>query len=174
MNPASDSGRSPLGMRSPLVVFCIALAVHGCVARPNKPHPTDAELLAYFHQHRADLDRLRENDQARARLGPDSVDIAAFQDWSRLIRRLGLPGGGSIESANRIFIPVHSRSVGADSVDVKGFAWIDSVGTQGARIDTLRELDSLDPRAPGSAGRHVRHVDSNWYLYRSIGLAIRD
>ena len=161
-------------MRFPLLVCCVALAIHGCAVRSDKPHPTDAELMAYFHQHRVDLELLRENDQAKARLGADTVDVAMFQEWSRLIRRLGLPGGGSIESANRIFIPVRGRRLGADSVDVKGFAWIDSTGIVGARIDTLSDLDSLDPRARESAGRHVRHVDSNWYVYRWIDVRMRD
>jgi hypothetical protein len=87
---------------------------------------------------------------------------------------LDFRGGGWIESANRIFIPVNGRRLGSDSVDVKGFAWIDSVGSIGAQIDTLTDLDALDPRARQSGGRHVRPLERSWYVYRWIGVRMRD
>src|SRR5262245_55692290 len=160
-------------MRAPALLVGGVL-LFGCAIKRDRPHPTDAQLLTFFHEHRADLDRLRENCQAKARLGADTFDVGAYQEWAALVRRLGLPGGGAIESANRVFIPVNGRPVGSDSVDVKGFAWIDSAGSIGARIDTLTNLDALDPRARQSGGRHVRPLERSWYVYRWIDVRMRD
>jgi len=164
--------RYPMLCRVLLAASCVVAP--GCATNWERPHPTDAQLIAYFQEHRTDLDLLRENDQARARLGVDTFAVKGFKEWTRLIRRLGLPGGGWIESQNRIFIPVNGRRLGRDSVDVKGFAWIDSVGVIGARIDTLTDLDALDPRARGSSGRHVRHLERFWYVYRWIDVRMRE
>jgi hypothetical protein len=164
--------------RSPLLCWVLlstsCVVAPGCAKIRERTHPTDAQLIAYFHEHRADLDRLREIDEARVRLGVDTFAVRGFQEWTRLIRRLRLPGGGAIESANRIFIPVNGRRLARDSVDVKGFAWIDSLGAIGARIDTLTDLDALGPRARGSGGRHVRHLERFWHVYRWIDVRMRE
>lgn len=157
--------RRVLAMAIPLL---LALGGAGCGHRPTRP-PTDGELKVFFDAHRADLDSLRANSQASMRFGPNDRDPALFREWVRLIRRIGLPGGGAVESVNRIFVPVWSRTLGVDSVDSKGFAWVDSIQPRGSDLDTLTDLDNLDPRAPSRAGRHLRHLDGHWWIYRWIG-----
>ena len=151
-------------------VIAMAIArvfVGGCDQRP--PRPTDPELEVFFHAHRADLDSLRANSQAQMRLGEGRFDSALSWEWQRLVRKLGLPGGGAVESVDRIFIPVWSMAIPGDSVDSKGFAWVDSVQPRGADLDTLTDLDHLDPRARSGAGRHLLHVEGHWWIYRWFG-----
>jgi len=148
-----------LAMAIPLV---LALDAAGCDQRPSRP-PSDHELTVFFHAHRADLDSLRRNDQATMRLGEGRRDPALSWEWQRLVERIGLPGGGALETANRIFIPVWSRPMGVDSVDSKGFAWVDSIQPRGADLDTLTDLDVRT-----GPGRHLRHLEGHWWIYRWI------
>jgi hypothetical protein len=151
-------------MAIPLV---FALGGMGCDHRPTRP-PTDRELKIFFDAHRADLDSLRANSQASMRLGAIRRDPALSREWQRLVERIGLPGGGTVESVNRIFVPVWSQAMGADSVDSKGFAWVDSIQPPGSRLDTLTHLDRMDPHARSSAGRHLLHLEGHWWIYRWI------
>lgn len=155
-----------------LLSFCGALlAMAGCA--PQGPLPQDAELIAFFHAHRADLDLLRDNGQASMRDGKD-YDPALYQEWVRLIRKLDLPGGGSRESDQRILIPAaRARRIGNGLIDVKGFAWIEFVA-KGEPVDTLESLDLLDARAFQVPGRHLRHLEGHWWLYRQIAPPAED
>ena len=101
-------------------------------------------------------------------------DPELAQRWERLIRRLGLPGGGAVEHVNRIFIPAGGHPLDRDMVDSKGFAWLDSVMPRGIRFDTLASLDTIDPHAFQTPGRHIRHLEGHWWLYRWIGARERD
>src|SRR5262245_13788618 len=105
-------------------LICLAVGLAGCGKRPDDSHPSDAKLIAYFHDHRADLDLLRANLQARAQVGFDSLDPVLRGQESELLKRLELRGTGAYEDSNRIFFRVHARPLGRDSVDTKGFAWI--------------------------------------------------
>ena len=75
---------------------------------------------------------------------------------------------------NRIFIPAGGHPLDRDMVDSKGFAWLDSVMPRDIRFDTLASLDTLDPHAFETPGRHIRHLEGHWWLYRWIGARERD
>jgi len=79
-----------------------------------------------------------------------------------------------VEHVNRIFIPAGGHPLDRDMVDSKGFAWLDSVMPRGIRFDTLASLDTLDPHAFETPGRHIRHLEGHWWLYRWIGARERD
>lgn len=156
-----------------LALACALAGAPGCRREP-RTLPSDEELIAFFREHRADLDSLRETDQAQLRFGPNDRDPVLTQRWTRLIRRLGLPGGGALELTTRIFIPVAGRPLGRELIDVKGFAWVDSIQPRGARLDTLTNLDTLDPRMLATPGRHLRHLDGAWWLFRWVDRPVRD
>lgn len=167
--------KGPSGGRT-LLLLALACALGGAPGCRREPRtlPPDEELIAFFEAHRADLDSLRETDQATLRFGPNDRDPALTARWTWLIQKLGLPGGGSLELTTRIFIPVASRPLGRELVDVKGFAWVDSIQPGGARLDTLTSLDTLDPRMLAIPGRHLRHLDGAWWLYRWVDRPVRD
>jgi hypothetical protein len=131
--------------------------------------PADEELVAFFRAHRADLDSLRINGQAQIRFGPNDRDPGLVQQREEILRRLGLPGAGTLESTNRIFMSAGSRRLGPHLAEWKGFAWIDSVQPKGAMLDTVANLDSLDEQALKSPVRHIRHLEGHWWLYRQVG-----
>ena len=172
------SFRRPPRPTSASVVLAVALVVLGLAGASgcgseHKTLPPDEELIGFFHAHRVDLDSLRETYQMQVRRGVD-YDPELAQRWERLIRRLGLPGGGAVEHVNRIFIPAGGHPLDRDMVDSKGFAWLDSVMPRGIRFDTLASLDTLDPHAFETPGRHIRHLEGHWWLYRWIGARERD
>jgi len=133
----------------------------------RKTLPSDEHLITFFQAHRAELDSLRANDQATIRFGPNDRDPKLWREWTRLIRQRGLPGGGAIEDTGRIFIPAGGRPLGRELVDTKGFAWLDSPSAAG--FDTLPDLDALNEEALRKPGRHIRHLDGHWWLYRWVG-----
>jgi hypothetical protein len=147
------------------VVASLLFCATGCVTRMQGPLPTDAELIVFFHAHRADLDSLRDNGRILMR-EHKAFDPDLYQQWVRLIRRLELPGGGALESERRIMIPARRRWIAHRLIDEKGFAWIDSIPS--AARDTLDDLDALDARALKRAARHVRPLEGHWWLYRQI------
>jgi hypothetical protein len=156
-----------------LVLLALAGALAGAsgcgrTAGPTrKTLPSDEHLIAFFQAHRAGLDSLRANDQATMRYGPNDRDPKLWAEWTRLIRQLGLPGGGAIEDTGRIFIPADGRALSRELVDTKGFAWLDSPSA--AVFETLPNLDALDDQALEKPSRHIRHLDGHWWLYRWIG-----
>jgi hypothetical protein len=144
-------------------LFCAAGC--GTSTRMGGPLPTDAELIAFLHAHRSDLDSLRDNGRTLMHEQKD-FDPDLYQQWVRLIDRLELPGGGALESERRIMIPARRRWTADRLIDEKGFAWIDSIPS--AARDTLADLDALDARALKTAARHVRPLEGHWWLYRQI------
>lgn len=152
-----------------LVALGFALAGAAGCARPQGP-PSDSALIALFQAHRADFDSLRATGQAAIRFGPDNRDLVLTLRWNRITRRLGLTGGGALEDTGRIFIQAGARPLGRDSIDAKGFAWLDSIMPAGIVFDTLASLDAR--REP--PGRYIRHLDGHWWLYRIIGERARD
>ena len=155
-------------------LLLVALAGAAGCGRPSAPLRSDPDLIAFFHAHRVDLDSLRDNYQAALRYGPHDRDPALTQQWIRLLRRLGLPGGGALEDTRRIIIQAGGRRLSRNLIDWKGFAWLDSIMPRGVVFDTLTDLDALDEQALRKPGRHIRHLDGHWWLYRWIGEPARD
>lgn len=164
-----------MGTRALAALILLTLAgalagASGCgrTANPSsKTLPSDEHLIAFFQAHRSELDSLRANDQATMRFGPNDRDPRLWREWTRLIGQLGLPGGGAVEDTGRIFIPAGGRPLDPGMVDTKGFAWLDSPNP--AVFDTLANLDALDEAALRKPGRHIRHLDGHWWLYRWVG-----
>ena len=158
----------------------MALALVGALAggcgpgTPSRTLPPDEQLIAFFRAHRVDLDSLRDNNRAQLHYGVNDRDPELVQQWQRIVRRLGLPGGGAVESTHRIFIPAGGRRFGRDLVDSKGFAWLDSVMPRGVTFDTLANLDALDDQALERPGRRIRHLEGHWWLYRWTGEPMED
>jgi len=136
----------------------------------HPPHAPDNELIANFHRHRADFEKLREmilqdKDLLRVTsnltqpedlrsIGISSVRIAEYR---KLLKVLGIEGGvtASSDRANVEFTTSFRGFVTHGSQ--KGYLYSTNPVTE--------PLAGLDQFSATGVGIGLRHIEGNWYLF---------
>ena len=139
------------------------------------PHKSDEELIANFHSHRPEFDRLLQminEDQGLLRVddswtspeNPQAVGISRerIDAYHGLFRRAGIPRGFSAFQT-RDFIEFIASAQGlVVSGSSKGYLY--------ATEPPPRLVDDLDNYRPQDKGLSrafpvFRHIEGNWYLF---------
>lgn len=130
-------------------------------------HPTDAEMLVQFHEHRAEfeaiVDMLRADPQVQ-RLAPDftrpdplPITAERLADYRKRLAAAGVRQGISRHGAS-VELIVSTQGL-AISGSAKGF-FHDEAAAEDAEV-TDGDLDAV---AGGSSALFQRHIEGNWWL----------
>ena len=176
-------------MRIGKLFLVAAFALTGCLIdeKPGR-HPTDAELLKRFRDHRAELEqliRMFESDKGLGRVGsnftrpenPAEVGISTerIEEYHRLCSAVG--AANCIEGYDAAYYRlVGSPEWGLPAGEEKNPIWIhvsaiglsisgSSKGFLYSRNPPFEEVPDLDRWMPESSGTRIRHIEGPWYLY---------
>jgi hypothetical protein len=133
-------------------------------------HPTDAEMLAQFRQHRAELetivDMLRADPQVE-RLAPDftrpdpaPISAERLADYRKRLAAAGIRHGLSRYGNDVTFI-VSARGLEI-SGSAKSFAYVERAYEDAVLTDG--DLDAAAARSPTSEVIFARRIEGNWWL----------
>lgn len=159
----------------------VACALGGCLF-DDPPHPSDRELLAEFHHHRVDIERVAAMAKADAQLerisndwfrdvaGTNYYQVVAgrllgaprWNEYRRLFRALHLRAGISIERGD-IFFERSARGISV-SGSAKGYALLSKPPDTDALSQTLDRIDG-NRAADRDKVIWFRHIDGPWYLF---------
>jgi hypothetical protein len=165
-----------------LAVFILVLSIVQCGEDPERSRqcPSDQALLADFHNHRAQLDRLASMATADSRLmrvaddwyidaagadhrkpQPRLLSAARWDEYRRLFRDLHLQEGVLIWPGGIEFLSFCEGLAG--SGDCKGFALLRKTP---AAEEICGNLDRLPMRKTPLDGICYRQIEGPWYLFR--------
>ncbi len=169
-----------MGFTIKLLCLMAIAAVAGC------SHPSDAELLKRFRQHRGELEqlvRMFEADKGLGRVGanftrpedPGRVGVSQQRvyEYRRLCGVVGAPDciegydatfdrlygqvePGRTEAKNPIWIHVSMMGL-AVSGSSKGFLY--------STAPPFPVVPDLDRVSPSRSGTWLRHIEGPWYMY---------
>lgn len=150
----------------------------------DKKHPSDAELIKNFHEHRPGFDELIQmftSDQGLGRVGADftrsssffekctganswssnetGVDDDRLREYRKRFATLGLPKG--IEGycdKEHIWLYASTRGLSVTGSS-KGYVYVTKMPSP--VVESLDDYWSAD----GKSFTAFRHVEGNWYLY---------
>lgn len=159
-----------------VVGLFLAYGIYSFMTSPlfgNEPDDKiDEVLIAHFHTHRAEFERVREmssEDPTMTRVDdnwtdPPTLDSARVAEYRRLFKIIGTPRGITVRREPD-WIEFMSTSHGwVASSSSKGYLYFNG----GPNLDRtpLKLVDNLD--GYGWHSQHtfvVRHIEGNWYLY---------
>jgi hypothetical protein len=170
-----------LGWRRFVPPALLACALGGCLL-DQPPHPSDRELLADFHHHRADIERVAAMARADAQLerisddwfrdsaGTNYYEVVAgrllsatrWNEYRRLFRALHLEAGISIEGGD-IFFERSARGITVAGSG-KGYALLAKPPDPDALSQSLDRIDG-NPAADRDKAIWFRHIEGPWYLF---------
>ena len=162
---------------APVLVAC---AFGACLL--ERPHPSDQELLAEFHHHRADIERVAVMAKADAQLervsddwfrdadGTNYYEVGAgrllsatrWNEYRRLFRALHLGAGISIERGD-VFYERSARGITV-SGSAKGYALLFKPPDPDALSQSLDRIDG-NRAADRDKAIWFRHIEGPWYLF---------
>jgi hypothetical protein len=150
------------------VVPALELLIGG-LREPN--HSSDGELIANFHRHRLEFERLREmiaQDVALIEVTADStlppdpqavgVSSSRIADYRKLLDRLNISDGLDAATDRKTIRLTSSNQGFAGHNSRKGYVYTNEVGKQ----EVFPDLDRFSAKQVGGG---IRHIEGNWYLF---------
>lgn len=136
----------------------------------DPPHSSDDELIANFHAHRADFEKLRnmiKQDEGLDRVTLDRnisdsrmlrVGLERLAEYRVLLEKVGATGGIAASSDRKTIEIVSTRRGFTTHGSEKGYLHIEGMLDK----ELLSELDHFSVNDMGSG---LRQIEGNWYLY---------
>jgi hypothetical protein len=168
---------------APFLLAAILLPNVACLTFPDRPHPSDDELLLVFNAHEAEFDQLElmcREDAHMSRVAPDftwkkdnvawprpeselGITKERWDEYRELFTKLGIRDGlGNYQPDEaRLFVNDRGLVTGGSS---KGYAYLYKPPKH-----LQNSLDNFDFKNSNADGETAyRHIRGNWYLYYDV------